>query len=85
MKRRNFLKLVAAAVICPKGLLTEKKKPWTEYHKNHNLSNTEKQKLIEKMREAFNNTKFKSPIFLKSRQMGSTYGIPYYFRGVLNA
>jgi hypothetical protein len=26
MKRRNFLKLVAAAVVCPKGLLKKKKK-----------------------------------------------------------
>ena len=61
MKRRNFLKLIAAAVVCPKGLLVEKKEPWAAFRKNYNLSDAEKSELVDKIRKAFKNTKFKSP------------------------
>jgi len=61
MKRRNFLKLVAATIVCPKGLLKEEKEPWAEYHKNCNLPMVKKQELIKKFRKALKNTKFKSP------------------------
>lgn len=95
MERRNFLKLVAAAVVCPKGLLTEEKKPckhewrlygpnlfddcrcclcgikgdpkdaiipWKNYTTTYTYElPTEKQRLVEKMRRALKNTKFKSP------------------------
>ena len=63
MKRRNFLKLVAAVVVCPNGLLTEKKKPWATFHTNGgDLTDREREELIKKMRRAFKNTKFKKPI-----------------------
>ena len=62
MERRNFLKLMVAVIVCPKGLLADKKKPWAEFHKNCTLSGIEKQNLIKKFREAFKNTKFKSPL-----------------------
>lgn len=81
MKRRNFLKLVAAAVVCPKGLLKEEKKPWAKYRKSYNLSKVERQRLIKKLREAFKNTKFKSPL----RPVIYFNGVRIYYREQLYA
>ncbi len=80
MKRRNFLKLVAAAVVCPKGLL--KAEPTTKAYAAYRaaggqLTHREYKKLIEKFRKAYKNTKFKKPVY--------SYGITYYFRNKRNA
>ena len=73
MKRRNFLKLVAAVVICPKGLLKTEPiaKEFIAYCAvGGKLTYREHRELIKKLREAHKNTKFKQPVR------------HFYFRGV---
>lgn len=97
MKRRNFLKLVAAAVVCPKGLLkaesvtksivlTERtmlsgKKFATYYVDGGELTDKERKELIRKFKEAFKNTKFKIP---KIRNPIYIQGIPCYYQDKLD-
>ena len=97
MKRRNFLKLVATAVVCPKGLLKAEPvtksvvltqhtllsgKKFATFHANGgDLTDGEREELIKKMQNTFKNTKFKSPLHLKCIYY---HGVPCFYQSKFN-